>query len=238
MEATTGGGKPTMVRLGMVALLAAMLALAGCGSSGSASPAGEQPSGQAEQPSTPAGESAEPAEESAEPAETTGAEPGETGLSPWKQAFQFDKLNWYSFTAPGGGTMKVEYANEDHNGVAARKVTTYSNGDKQQESWVDATTGAFLGGTMYLGGMEQEMGESDFSGLSWDRYFDLDPATEGETEYTTSADSLTTAKGTFQCTKYATSSGYAEFWVCPDVPLVAKYHNSVTDMTWEPADWG
>jgi hypothetical protein len=238
MEAMTGGGKPTMARLGMVALLAAMLALAGCGSSGSASPAGEQPSGQVEQPSTPAGESAEPAEESAEPAETTGTEPGETGLSPWKQAFQFDKLHWYSFTAPGGGTIKVEYANEDHNGVAARKVTTYSNGTKQQESWLDAATGAFLDGKVFIGGMEQDMTEGDFSGLSWDRYFELDPAEGGDTEYTTSPESLTIAKGTFQCTKYAPTSGAAEFWVCPDVPLVARYHNLITDMTWEPADWG
>lgn len=238
MEATTGGGRPTTVRLAMAALLAAMLAVAGCGGSGSASPAGEQPSSQVEQPSAPAGESSAPTEESAEPTETQGTETGETGLSPWKQAFKFDTLHWYSFTAPGGGTIKVEYASEDHDGVAARKVTTWSNGDKQQESWVDAATGAFLGGTVYIGGLEQEMTESDFSGLSWDRYFELDPAEGGDTEYTTSPESVTLARGTFQCTKYATTSGASEFWVCPDVPLVAKYHNLVTDMTWEPADWG
>jgi hypothetical protein len=52
-------------------------------------------------------------------------------------AFKWDQLHWYSFKNVSGTLVKVEFASETHNGVAARRIVTTVDGKKIQQSWWD-----------------------------------------------------------------------------------------------------
>lgn len=176
-------------------------------------------------------------EATATPAAQTGTTTTE-GINPWKQAFKFDQLNWYTYTKVGGSKVKVEYADEAYNDQPARKITTYIDDKKTQESYLDKANNEFLGGTQYLGGVEMEMTSSDFDVMSHDVYFSLDDPEDFTQGLKSSSESVTTAAGTFGSTKYITDNKYETFWVSADAPLPVKYYNSVTGYTWEPTAWG
>ena len=155
-------------------IVAVALAVAGCGAS--TTPAAPS---NAAAPTTSS-------ETGAESAPSTGTTTGDSGLSAWKQAFKFDRLNWYTYTKSGSGDhVNVAYANETYKGVAARKVTTYFGSTeplpKLQDSYLDAATGEFLAGTQYLGGVAMEMSASDFDSVSNDVYSGFDIGNEPST---------------------------------------------------------
>jgi hypothetical protein len=214
----------------LVLLVAFAIALAACGggSSSTAAPGATTPGGS--EATTPSGDEATEAPEATEGS-------GETGVSgdPWLAAWKWDQLNWYSFKNFDGKVVKLEYSPATKDGADVVKLVTTIDGEKLQESYYDKTTRAFISGTVF-GVVDTPMSEGDVDGLSWDASRTFDPGELGS-DATKTSDTITNAKGTFQCTKYDTAAA-AEYWVCDGAPLPLRFHTSVTDVTWEPLDWG
>ena len=206
-------------------MLAVSLSVSGC-----TTPATTTPTTTPVTPTSPTDVTATPA-----PTPSTATE----GSNPWIEAFKFDQLNWYTYTKTGGTNVKIEYADEAYNDQPARKITTYIDDKKTQESYVDKASGEFLAGTSYLiPGFDQEMSSSDFDSFANDVYFTFNDPEDYTQGLKSSSESVTTEAGTFQATKYVTDNKYDSFWVSDDAPLPVKYYNSVTDFTWEPTAWG
>lgn len=220
--------KVTYVSISLIAIaiLGAALAVSGCTGGGAA-------------PS-----SSTTATVAATPAESTGSTgsgastSGDSSVDPWTKAFKHDQLHWYTYKKVGGSEVKIEYSPETYNGQAATKITTTIEGKKTAESFYDFANQQFLGGKYFLGGMDTDMTKSDFDSMANDEYFTLDDPEDYTYKLKSATESVTTAAGTFQATKYTTDSGYESFWVSTSAPLPVKYYNKVTDFTWEPTAWG
>lgn len=218
----------------LVLLTTATMALGACGGGGAATTSA---------PTTAGGGGAATASPdggtAADTPEATEAATGGTGLvgsNPWLAAWKWDQLNWYTFNNSEGKLVKLAYSTATKDGAQVISLVTTIDGAELQQSYYDKTTRAFISGSYTIGGMKQDMTASDVDGLSWDAARTFDPGDLGS-DAVKGPESITIAKGTFQCTKYD-DGAFSQYWVCDGVPLPLRYHTSVTDVTWEPLDWG